>query len=235
MPDDAELRDLDPFDVMDQEAARLDAFFAALDEDDAAWQAPSVCQGWSVHDVLSHLAAGEIYNHACLDDNIGPVFDEYGARGVTDVDSFNAIGVADRVDKSHAEVLEEWRTACGRTRRELRGRSGGDIPTMVGPYPANWQAWHLASELATHADDIGVPVDPAEQASRTDWRARFSRFVIEETKPDVQVGKSQNGTTVTVGGRELTLDDNTLVAAAAGRLPPGTLDEDARAALSTVS
>ncbi len=235
MPDDAELKELDPYDLMDQEAARLDAFFDSLGDDEAAWQAPSACAGWSVHDMLSHLAASEIYNHACLDDNIGAVFEEYGARGVTDVDSFNAIGVADRVDKSHAEVLDEWRTRCGRTRRELRGREGGDIPTMVGAYPANWQAWHLASELATHADDIGVPVEPVERAARTDWRARFSRFVLEETKPDVRVAKGPKATTVTIGGRELTLDDDTLVAAAAGRLPAGALDDDARAALSAVS
>ncbi len=232
MPDDAELKDLNPHDLMDQEAARLDAYFSSLDE--AGWQAASACDGWSVHDVLSHLAGSEAYNHACLDDRIGPLFEEYGARGVTDVESFNAIGVADRADKSHAEVLDEWRVACGRTRRDLRARSGGDVSTMVGAYPADWQAWHLASELATHADDVAVTVSAAEAPARTDWRARFSRFALAEMKPDLPMSHDSGATTVTVGEQDLTLDDATLVAAVAARLAPGVLDDDASAALSAV-
>jgi uncharacterized protein (TIGR03083 family) len=224
MPDDAELRDLDPYDLMDEEAARLDAYFVSLGEDD--WAATSACDGWDVHDVLAHLAGSETYNHACLDDAIGALFEEVGPKGVTDVESFNALGVSERSATSHADLLEEWRASCGRTRRDLRSRRGGDISTMVGSYPADWQAWHLASELATHADDIGVPVDPADVARRTDWRARFSRFALAESKPDLPVTAGESGTTVTVGDSVVVLDDESLIAAVSARTTPVAYDEE---------
>src|SRR5208283_5425490 len=41
-----------------------------------------------------------------------------------------------------------------------------------------WQAVHVAAELATHADDIGVPVTHDERTERTAWRARYSRFAL---------------------------------------------------------
>jgi uncharacterized protein (TIGR03083 family) len=233
MPDDAELKDLSPHDLMDRETARLDDYFSSLEESD--WEAPSACEGWSVHDVLSHLAASEAYNHACLDDTVGALFEEVGQRGVTDMHSFNALGVSDRADTPHAEVLDEWRVGCRRTRTELRERSGSDIATSVGPYPADWQAWHLASELATHGDDVGVPVGADEVGARTDWRARFSRFALAESKPDLTVVKGDEGTAVTIGDRTLTLDDPTLVAAVSARVPPGELDDEARAALSALA
>ena len=32
------------------------------------------------------------------------------------------------------------------------------VDTSTGDYPCRWQAVHVAAELATHADDIGVPI-----------------------------------------------------------------------------
>ena len=57
----------------------------------------------------------------------------------------------------------------GRAPRDLAHASRGEprsVPRarrrrrrqQVGAYPARWQAFHLAFELATHADDVGVPV-----------------------------------------------------------------------------
>ena len=53
MVDDADLQGLDPYELMEAEAARLDRFFSGLD--DATWSRPSRCAGWSVRDVLAHL------------------------------------------------------------------------------------------------------------------------------------------------------------------------------------
>jgi uncharacterized protein (TIGR03083 family) len=63
------LSELDPFDIFDTEASRLDRFFAGLGDEE--WNRPSRCQGWSVRDVLAHLAGEELYNHACLDGDLG--------------------------------------------------------------------------------------------------------------------------------------------------------------------
>ena len=62
--DAAALAGLNSFGIFDVEADRLDQFFAGLDA--AGWAQPSRCAGWSVQDVLAHLAGAELYNHACL-------------------------------------------------------------------------------------------------------------------------------------------------------------------------
>ena len=78
MPDDSELSEINPYDLMESEAARLEFYFGSLRGDD--WDEPSACEGWSVKDVLAHLAGGEEYNRACLNGNVGPMFESYAAR-----------------------------------------------------------------------------------------------------------------------------------------------------------
>jgi hypothetical protein len=109
------------------------------------------------------------------------------------------------------------------------------MPTMVGPYPTDWQAWHLANELAIHADDLGVPVTPAEAPGRQAWLSQFARFALTETDKDVSVVPDGPGRwRVSAGGAAATLDDADLVAAVNARaLPSGaTLDEPLRSSLS---
>jgi hypothetical protein len=143
--------------------------------------------------------------------------------------------VTDRAGRSSDEVLAEWRETSSRTIQALRARDGGEIPTMVGPYPARWQAFHLASELATHADDVGVPVSDAEAAARADWRRRFAVFVLGETKPDVEVTPAEGGTKVRAGGDEAVLSDEELIAVTNGRLPADDpLPASLRSALNVV-
>ena len=234
MPDDSELSEINPYDLMESEAARLEFYFGSLRGDD--WNEASACEGWSVKDVLAHLAAGEEYNRACLNDNVGPMFDRYAARGVTDVHSFNAIGVGDRRDKSPADLLDEFQRENGETRSQMRHRDGEQMSTMVGPYPVRWQAWHLASELATHADDIGVPTThKREEETRRDWRARFARFALVEMKPDVEVQPLGDGTWVRANGVEATLKDDDLIDAVNARLPAdSSVNPTLRAALAAL-
>jgi uncharacterized protein (TIGR03083 family) len=218
MPDDSELAEINPYDLMESEAARLEFYFSSLRGDD--WDEPSACAGWSVKDVLAHLAGGEEYNRACLTDSVGPMFEGYAARGATDVHSFNALGVSDRKDKSTADLLDEFQRENGDTRADMRRRDGEDMSTAVGAYPVRWQAWHLASELATHADDIGVPTThKREEETRRDWRARFARFALAEAKPDVEVQLLDDGTWVRANGVEATLTDDDLIDAVNARLP----------------
>ncbi|MFC7643784.1 maleylpyruvate isomerase family mycothiol-dependent enzyme [Streptosporangium lutulentum] len=160
------LADLDPFDVFDAEAARLDRHFSRLDEE--AWSSPSRCEGWSVRDVLGHLAGEELYNHACLDDDLEGFFATLEREGVGGgFSGFNEWCVRSRRDVPVREVLEEWRRANGETRERMRalGREA-ELRTSAGPYPVGLQAFHYDSEYATHADDVGAPVseDEAERA-----------------------------------------------------------------------
>ncbi len=233
MTDERELHGLDPCDALDTEAARLDAFFSRLvaaagaNADDAVgagaaevgeWDRPSRCAGWTTRDMLGHLLAGEDYHRACLEGRASEHIASFGARGASDLDAFNALGVADYSVLPAAEVLERWRAASADNRRGFRERGDGTVDTSVGEYPNRWQAFHVASELATHADDIGVPVTDDERAGRVAWRAKFSRFALEEAKPDIDITVQADRTVVTDGKVTADVDDTELVDGVMGRL-----------------
>jgi uncharacterized protein (TIGR03083 family) len=232
MPNDHELAELDPVDLMDQEAARIEAHLAGLSADELL--RPSRCDGWTVRDVLAHLAATERYHHACLDGQVGALIQELVDRGATDLDAFNALGIADVSNIADDELLRQWSRDDADTRRRFRERGDGEVDSSVGPYSARWQAFHLAGELAIHADDIFVPVPDADQAARLDWRTRFSRFSLVESKPDLTVEAVAGRTRVAGGEQEIELEDDLFVAAVAGRADETSLDEAIRTLLSTM-
>jgi uncharacterized protein (TIGR03083 family) len=216
MADAAQLEGLDPYDLMAIETTRLDRHFSALDE--AAWSQPSRCAGWSVRDLLAHLAASEEYNRASLDGTVAAFLATLGERGVTDLNAANEIGIRDLDDVGTHELLELWRARTNENREVFRSRDGGDIDSSIGAYPARWQAFHLAFELAIHADDVGAPVTSTEQPGRQRWLARFARFAITEVKPEARVVGDDGSTHVTGGDVDVVLPDDVFVRAATGRL-----------------
>jgi uncharacterized protein (TIGR03083 family) len=233
--DDHELDGLDPFDLLDQEAARLYAFFRSLPDDDSAWSLPTRCQGWNVRDVLGHLAAGEDYHRACLEGTVAALLKGFGERGATDLDSANALGVQDYADRAPGQLVEEWRAANAVSRGLFRERGDGSVDTSIGEYPCRWQAFHVASELATHADDIDVLVTGDERDGRRAWRAPFSRFALSETKSDLSIKVAGGKTVVGDGTINVELDDDELIEAVAGRVDDSSrLDFRARKMLSTM-
>ncbi len=81
MTDDWELAGLDPFALLDDEAGRLDGFLSGLSG--SGWTRASRCAGWTVRDVLGHLAAGEDYHRACLDGTVAAFLASFAGRGGT--------------------------------------------------------------------------------------------------------------------------------------------------------
>jgi uncharacterized protein (TIGR03083 family) len=218
MTDASQLDDLDPFELLATERARLDRFFSGLDE--AGWDRPTRCAGWRAREMVAHLAGGELYNQACLDDRLAGLFERAGRAGAEGFQGFTDWTVDERAGRPPAEVLDEWRAASSDTLRRLRERGRhGTIATSVGPYPAGLQAFHLAIEDATHADDLGAPVDPAEAAGRLAWRAEVSRFGVLETGKPVELQARGDRTLVRSGGQEAELSPEELVQAAVARLP----------------
>jgi uncharacterized protein (TIGR03083 family) len=225
------LRGLDPFDIFDTEAARLDAYFSRLTEPD--WNHPSRDEGWSVRDVLGHLAGEELYNHACLDDDLDELAALLQKEGITGFNDFNEWCVRQRRGLPVGEVLEEWRRENGDTRRRMRAL-GADatLPTMAGPYPVGLQTFHYCSEYATHADDVNVPVEPGEEPGRTAWRAKVGIFALDEQGSPVRVEEIAGGLRVELDGRTAELSAADFVDATTARLSPDhTLDPDLRTAL----
>jgi uncharacterized protein (TIGR03083 family) len=231
----ARLDDIDPFDVLDTEAERLGRWLESLDGE--SWARPSRCAGWSVRDVLAHLAGEELYNHACLDDDLDGLWALLAQEGVPGLGEFNGWCVRRRTALPVHEILYEWRTANGETRQRMRGLGrDASLPTMAGPYPAGLQALHYASELATHGDDMRVPVDAADEPARTRWRARFGQFTLAEQAAPVRVEPSDHGYTVSIPEATAELDTREFVEATVARLPDDhTLHPRLREALTCLA
>jgi uncharacterized protein (TIGR03083 family) len=226
--------DLDPFDLLDVEAERVAAFFSS----DPDWTAPTRCEGWRVRELLAHCAGVETYHLACLDDAIGPLFEEGAKHGVSDVDSFNDWLVKRRSDASTDELLAEWRDKNLAVRRRMRelGRDGS-MASSVGPYPVGLMAFHVASEYATHADDMDVEIPDAEQAGRAAWRRKVSLFAVEEAGKPVEIeARGDDMLLVRSGAKQAELHETDFVEAVSARLPADhPLDAELKDALRALA
>ncbi len=216
MADESELVGLDPFDILDSEADRIYRYLSTVEP--GRWAQPSRCEGWTVRDVLAHLLATEEYHRACLDHRVRAFIQEVTASGAADLASINAEGIASLRDLSPGELLERWRESDTETRSRFRQVGDGVIDTSVGDYPNRLQAFHVASELAIHADDIDVPTPPEEAGERREWRARFSRFSLGESKPGLEISRVRGNTRVHQGELSFEVSDDVLIEGVAGRL-----------------
>jgi uncharacterized protein (TIGR03083 family) len=217
MADDSVLAGFDPFDVLDREAVRLDAFLSTLRNNE--WATQSRCPGWTTRHMLAHLAAAEDYYRACLEGTVAEYMAAMTEQGASDLDAVNDIGVAQFLDRDPHEVLDVWRSANFETRQGFRARGNGMVDTLVGQYPGRWQAFHIAAEMATHADDIHVPIADDEDELRWAWRVAFSRFALTEAKPDVVVEPVGDKTLRVQGaGVDFEVSEHDLMEGVMGRL-----------------
>jgi uncharacterized protein (TIGR03083 family) len=209
---------LDPVGLLDQEIEQLERFFESLEGDD--WSRGTRCAGWGRREVLAHLAGADAYHVAGIENTLDEMIEAAEKAGVTDLDSFNLWQVNLRADRSTDEVLDEWRR-LNRAMRDGFRRLGeeGTVATMIGPYPARMQAFHVVNHAATHADDVGVPVDPADGAARLAWRMAVCEFGLSEADSPVELERAPDANRVRVGGAEAVLTDRELVEAVNARLP----------------
>jgi uncharacterized protein (TIGR03083 family) len=224
---------LDPFALLDVEADRVYAFFTSNPD----WDADTRCEGWRVRELLAHVDGVEVYHTACLDDRVQQLFEEGGKHGATDMDSFNDWLIRDREDKTTDEVIESWRRANLDVRKRLRERGrDGSMASSVGPYPVGLMAFHVASEYATHADDMHVAIPSAEADERTAWRLAVSRFALEEASKPVTIEEAGSDYGVSVGDKTAVLRAEDLVEAVTARLPKDfAIDPEIREALRALA
>jgi uncharacterized protein (TIGR03083 family) len=230
MTDTSDLAGLDPFDLLDTESERVARFFDTADA--STWTKDTRCEGWRVRELLSHLAGVETYHLACLDDDLANLFEEGAKAGATDVHSFNEWMVKARADRPLDDVLDEWRTKNAEVRRRMRALGvSGTMSSSVGPYAVDLMAFHIASEYATHADDMDVSIDDGETDARTAWRAKVSLFGLKEAEKPIVVEQRGNTYVVTTGGKSATLTEADFVEAVTARATAADLDPELRSAL----
>lgn len=232
MVDTSDLEGLDPFDILDTECKRCSDFFDTLDE--SGWTKDTRNEGWRIRELLSHFDGVEVYHLACLNDDVKGYIDSFTSRGAKDGNDFNGLAVEDRATKPVGEVLESWRTANAEVRKRMRDLGPqATMSSSVGPYPVDLMAFHICSEYATHGDDMGAPVDPAESEARTAWREKVSLFALKEAEKKVEVEKKDGNYEIKAEGKEVTLSPADFVEAVTARLK--TIDLDLQNALRALA
>jgi uncharacterized protein (TIGR03084 family) len=148
----------------------LDGMVAGLD--DAGWDAPSACEGWSVSDVVLHLAQTNEMAIASLEDRF-PGFVARMAAGApptADVDEAAGLMVERERGAPGPEVLARWREGAAALQA---GLAAGDMQRRV-----TWVAGELSTRtLATtrlaetwiHTGDVAAAFGEPPSASDRLW------------------------------------------------------------------
>jgi uncharacterized protein (TIGR03084 family) len=138
----------------------LDGMLGPLDED--GWALPSRCEGWSVSDVVLHVAQTNEAAAASAEGRaagVAAVFRDAArdaAPGAT-VDDMAALAVAAQRGASGKEIYERWRASSAAQRGALATCDpGARLPWAVGDLSAVTLATTRLAEIWIHTGDVAA-------------------------------------------------------------------------------
>lgn len=141
----------DPLDLWEQASQDLLAVLRDLGDDD--WDRPAL-PGWTVQDVLAHLAHLESEAAGMPQPEGGEIDVESRANQPMPTD-LTHVGVEARRGRSAAELLNEFETACARRRGVFAGLDLTD-PSQPAPGIVGALGWDLATLLRNRPIDLWV-------------------------------------------------------------------------------
>lgn len=145
------------YDDLEAEQDRLDEVLATLGPD--GWGRSSAAGGWSVSDVVLHLAQTEEFVVASVKGDVAPFARDVGRGEGGSVDEFIARWVENERSTPPDAVYQRWRTARHAALDALRGCPPGTrLAWVTSPLsPATLATTRLAEHWA-HALDITGPL-----------------------------------------------------------------------------
>jgi uncharacterized protein (TIGR03083 family) len=198
------------------ERALLTAYLESLP--DGAWDKESLCEGWRIKDVIAHVVGNAV---------------DISSGNTTDAGSpeYNARQVAERKDRTPAELLTEWATAGPAFEDGLLALDEAFWTADYPPFGTVGEAVRrFVEDTWVHRQDIRIPlgdgVDPSgpgpravfavalfEMATRIPEHAPGVRSVTIETEGFSETAKvADDGVDVVVSG-----DASTIALVATGR------------------
>ena len=142
----------DVFDALERQDARLDAILASLS--DEQWDAPSLCEGWSVRDVVLHLAQTDEAVVASIEQRPAPI----PVEGASNVDEAMEQWVRKERD-STPDVRARWNDASKAALEGLRTADPNQqLQWAAAPLKAKTLATTRLSEHWIHTLDIADPL-----------------------------------------------------------------------------
>lgn len=148
---------MDEIRMLRAETDRLDGLLRGLD--DTQWAAPSACDGWSVADVVLHLAQSEESVVSAIEDSDATLpFARY-AEGADSVDAVMAAAIeAERGDPG-AAVRDRWRAAHDRALALLEAADPKDVvPWAATPLKVRTLTVTRLAEHWIHSMDVHGPL-----------------------------------------------------------------------------
>ena len=167
----------------------LDGLVAGLDEE--GWALASGCPGWSIADVVLHLAQTDEMGTASAERRFSEAAAAFGneparvPEGAT-VDDLAGLAVAGERGRPGTQVYSRWRAASTAQAKALSGcEAGTRVPWVAGELAAITLATTRLAELWIHTGDVAAglgralePSDRLRPIARLAWRTlpyAFSR------------------------------------------------------------
>ncbi len=163
---------------------------------DEQWRRPSGCAGWTVSDVVLHLAQSEESVVSAFDQGdsgvpYAPYLELVGRGGDGMVDAIMAAAVEGERPDDPAAVLERWQAANHAAVARLRAADPASrVPWVAAPLAPRTLAATRLSEHWIHGLDLreplGVPsvdTDRLWHVARLAWRTLPYAFAAEDEEP----------------------------------------------------
>jgi len=164
--------------VLEEQQLELAALLAGLDDDD--WSRPSACAGWSISDVVLHLAQSNEMAIGSTRGDFEAVLGRLleGAPPAANVDEGAAVMVVNERGRPPSEVHARYQRSCVDLREGLLRHEPGDrVQWVAGQLAARTLATTRLAEAWIHTGDIaaglGVELDPTDRLwhiARLAWR-----------------------------------------------------------------
>lgn len=148
--------------------------------DDAGWQRPTRCEGWTVADVVLHLAQTDELALASALGHFAEGLDVLrgGLERQGNVDDGAAAFVAQERGLPNAALLERWRTGAAALRDALAasdphrriGWVSGQLSTQTLATTRLAECWIHTGDVAEALDVRQEPTDRLEHIARLAWR-----------------------------------------------------------------
>ncbi|HWC39439.1 MAG TPA: maleylpyruvate isomerase family mycothiol-dependent enzyme [Acidimicrobiales bacterium] len=160
-----------------EQNAELSGHLSILDDQD--WQRPSGCEGWSVCDVVLHLAQTNELATASADGRMAEAIAELaGSGGGGSVDDGADFLVARERGQPASAVRDRWETSTEALRQRFEDTDPHQrLEWVAGQVSARTLATTRLAETWIHAGDIGVasgwapaPTDRLWHVARLAWR-----------------------------------------------------------------
>jgi uncharacterized protein (TIGR03084 family) len=143
-----------------EQADELDSLVAGLDE--AGWALPSRCPGWSISDVLLHVAQTNEMTVASAEGRFTDEAAAFGNRVGTvppgaNVNDLAGLAVAAERGRSGKEVYDRWRTSSAAQAAALGACDAGTrLPWVAGDLAAITLATTRLAETWIHTGDVAA-------------------------------------------------------------------------------